>query len=99
MLRRGERGLGWHPSGKVYATLLSGEVVAIDATTGREIWRVRNTDPKLGGTLAAAPLVVGSLVIVGVSARSMGWRAPHGLRRAHRPAVWRGYSTDRTRRS
>lgn len=63
----GSRGLAWHQSGKVYAPLLSGELVALDAATGREIWRIRNADAKTGGTLASAPLVVGDLVVVGVS--------------------------------
>jgi PQQ-dependent dehydrogenase (methanol/ethanol family) len=90
----GSRGLAWHRSGKIYAPLLSGELVALDAETGREIWRVRNVDPKTGGTMAAAPLVVGDLVIAGVSGAEYGVR---GYLTAYDAStgrlVWRGYST------
>ena len=90
----GSRGLAWHPSGKVYVPLLSGELAALDAATGREIWRVRNADPKLGATLAAAPLVVQDLVIAGVSGAEYGVR---GYLTAYDALsgrlVWRGYST------
>ncbi|HEU5219867.1 MAG TPA: PQQ-binding-like beta-propeller repeat protein, partial [Gemmatimonadales bacterium] len=90
----GSRGLAWHPSGKVYVPLLSGELAALDAATGREIWRVRNADPKLGATLASAPLVAQDLVIVGVSGAEYGVR---GYLTAYDAMngrlVWRGYST------
>jgi PQQ-dependent dehydrogenase (methanol/ethanol family) len=90
----GSRGLAWHPTGKIYVPLLSGDLAAIDATTGREIWRVRNADPKLGATLAAAPLVVEDLVIAGVSGAEYGVR---GYLTAYDAMtgrlVWRGYST------
>jgi PQQ-dependent dehydrogenase (methanol/ethanol family) len=90
----GSRGLAWHSSGKLYVPLLSGELAALDAGTGREIWRVRNADPKLGATLAAAPLVVGDLVFAGVSGAEYGVR---GYLTAYDALtgrlVWRGYST------
>ena len=90
----GSRGLAWHPSGKIYVPLLSGELAALDAATGREIWRVRNADPKVGATLAAAPLVVRDLVIAGVSGAEYGVR---GYLTAYDAMtgrlVWRGYST------
>jgi PQQ-dependent dehydrogenase (methanol/ethanol family) len=90
----GSRGLAWHSSGKIYVPLLSGELAALDAATGREIWRVRNADPKLGATLAAAPLVVQDLVIAGVSGAEYGVR---GYLTAYDALtgrlVWRGYST------
>jgi lanthanide-dependent methanol dehydrogenase len=90
----GSRGLAWHQSGKIYAPLLSGELVALEAETGREIWRVRNADPKAGGTLAAAPLVVGSLVIAGISGAEYGVRGHLTAYDALTGRlVWRGYST------
>jgi lanthanide-dependent methanol dehydrogenase len=90
----GSRGLAWHQSGKIYAPLLSGELVALDATTGREIWRIRNADPRTGASLASAPLVVGDLVVIGVSGAEYGVR---GYLTAYDALsgrlVWRGYST------
>jgi PQQ-dependent dehydrogenase (methanol/ethanol family) len=90
----GNRGLAHHPSGKIYAPLLSGELAALDAATGREIWRVRNADPRSGATLAAAPLVAGDLVLVGISGAEYGVRGHLSAYDAlSGRLVWRGYST------
>jgi PQQ-dependent dehydrogenase (methanol/ethanol family) len=90
----GNRGLAHHPSGKIYAPLLTGELAALDAATGREIWRVRNADPRSGATLAAAPLVAGDLVLVGISGAEYGVRGHLTAYDAlSGRLVWRGYST------
>ena len=90
----GSRGLAYHPSGRIFVPLLSGEIAALDAATGREIWRVRNADSRTGATLAGAPLVVHDLVIVGVSGAEYGVR---GYLSAYDALsgrlVWRGFST------
>ncbi|MBC8082266.1 MAG: PQQ-binding-like beta-propeller repeat protein, partial [Hymenobacter sp.] len=65
----------FHPSGKIYAPLLSGELAAIDASTGREIWRVRNADPRTGATLSGCchfGKPVGSSVFAGERMRGCG---------------------------
>lgn len=90
----GNRGLAYHPSGKIYAPLLSGELAAIDASTGREIWRVRNADPRTGATLSGAPLVAGNIVIVGISGAEYGVRGHLSAYDALTGRlIWRGYST------
>jgi len=90
----GSRGLAWHRSGKVYVPLLNGELAALDAATGREIWRVRNTDPRLGGTLSGAPLVVHDLVLVGQSGSEAGVRGQLSAYNALTgQLMWRGWST------
>jgi len=90
----GSRGLAYHPSGKLYVPLLSGELAALDAQSGRELWRVRNADPRSGATLAGAPLVVHDLVIVGVSGAEYGVRGHLTAYDAlSGRLVWRGYST------
>lgn len=90
----GNRGLAYHPSGKVYAPLLNGDLAALDAQTGREIWRVRNTSPRFGGTLASAPLVVRDLVLVGESGAEYGVRGHLTAYEALTGRlVWRGWST------
>ncbi len=90
----GSRGLGYHPSGKVYVPLLHGELAALDAATGREIWRVRNADGAAGATMAGAPLVVKDLVIVGTGGAEFRIR---GSMTAYDAAtgrlVWRGFHT------
>jgi len=90
----GNRGLAYHPSGKIYAPLLSGDLAAIDAATGREIWRVRNADPRTGATLSGAPLVAGDVVIVGISGAEYGVRGHLSAYDALTGRlIWRGYST------
>lgn len=90
----GTRGLAYHPSGKLYVPLLSGELAALDAATGREIWRVRNSDYRAGATLASAPLVVRNLVLVGVSGAEYGVRGSLTAYDALTGRlVWRGWST------
>jgi len=88
------RGLAWHPSGRIYVPILSGELAALDARTGREIWRVRNSDWRSGASLAGAPLVAGDLVIVGVSGAAHGVRGyltAYDARNGR--LVWRAWST------
>ena len=70
----GSRGLAYHPSGKLFVPLLHGELAALDAKTGKEIWRLKNADGRLGATMAAAPLVVKDLVIVGTGGAEFGVR-------------------------
>jgi len=90
----GSRGLAWHPSGKLYVPLLTGELAALDAETGREIWRVRNADWRTGATMAAAPLVIRDLVLVGVSGAEYGVRGHLSAYDALTGRlVWRGWST------
>ena len=90
----GNRGLAYHPSGKLYAPLLTGELAALDASTGREIWRVRNADPKAGASLAGAPLVTGNLVIVGISGAEYGVRGHLSAYDALTGRlIWRGFNT------
>jgi lanthanide-dependent methanol dehydrogenase len=90
----GSRGLAWHPSGKIFVPLLNGELAALNAETGREIWRVRNADPKAGATLSGAPLVVRDLVIVGIAGAEYGVRGHLTAYDALTgKLMWRGWST------
>jgi lanthanide-dependent methanol dehydrogenase len=90
----GSRGLAYHPSGRLYVPLLNGELAALDASTGREVWRVKNSDGRTGATLPAAPLVARDLVIVGVSGAEYGVRGHLTAYDAMTGRlVWRGWST------
>lgn len=90
----GSRGIAWHPSGKLYVPLFPGDLAAVDATTGKELWRVRNGDPRAGVTMPAAPLVVGDVVIVGVAGGEFGARGHLTAYDALTgKTLWRGYST------
>jgi PQQ-dependent dehydrogenase (methanol/ethanol family) len=88
------RGLGYHESGKLYVPILSGELAALEARTGREIWRVRNSDWRTGALLPGPPLVAGNLVVVGTGGSAPG--APGYLTvydALNGRLVWRGWTT------
>jgi methanol dehydrogenase (cytochrome c) subunit 1 len=73
------RGLAYWPGdGKVppliLKTQLDGNVVALNAKTGEEYWKVENSDIKVGSTLTIAPYVVKDLVLVGSSGAELGVR-------------------------
>src|SRR2546422_7465481 len=52
------RGLAYHPTGKLFIELLAGDLVALDAKTGKELWRAPNADYKTGSTMTNAPIVI-----------------------------------------
>ncbi|HEX6367449.1 MAG TPA: PQQ-dependent dehydrogenase, methanol/ethanol family [Longimicrobium sp.] len=85
---------GWvYADGKLFYNLLDGHTVAVDAETGREVWRRRMADPAKGATMTMAPLVVRDKVLVGNSGGEMGvlgWIA--ALDVATGREVWRAYS-------
>jgi PQQ-dependent dehydrogenase (methanol/ethanol family) len=90
----GSRGLGYHPSGKLYVPLLHGDLVALDARSGQELWRAKVTDYRLGATLPAAPAVVKDVVIVGTGGADYGVRGYlSGYHALTGRLLWRGYHT------
>jgi len=58
--------------GKIILNQADAHVVALDAKTGKEIWRVANGDPKKGETMTSAPMIVKDKVIVGISGGEFG---------------------------
>ncbi len=61
-----------YADGKIILNQADAHVVALDAKTGKEIWRVANGDPKKGETMTSAPMVVKDKVIVGISGGEFG---------------------------
>jgi alcohol dehydrogenase (cytochrome c) len=53
---------------------LDARLIAIDAKSGRPLWKTEIGDPKLGYTITHAPLVVKNKVIVGVAGGEYGIR-------------------------
>ena len=87
------RGLAY-ADGKILATTLDGHLYALEASTGKVLWKARNADPKRGETLTAAPLVVHDKVIVGISGGEYGARGhldAYNLKTGKHE--WRAYST------
>ena len=68
------RGVAYHSSGKLFIELLAGDLLALDAKTGKQIWRVPHADYKTGSTMTNAPLVVKDIVIAGISGGEFGVR-------------------------
>src|SRR6058998_2072408 len=67
------RGLSFG-DGKVFLSQLDGNLVALDAQSGKEVWKVQNADPKVGATMTSAPHIYKDKVIVGVSGGEFGVR-------------------------
>jgi alcohol dehydrogenase (cytochrome c) len=60
--------------GKVFRTTLDANLVALDAKTGKEIWRSNIIDWKPGYSETGAPLVADGVVITGISGAEYGIR-------------------------
>ena len=67
------RGLGY-ADGRIYFATLDGQVFALDAETGEQIWQAENATVAIGETVPGMPLVVGDKVIVGVAGGERGVR-------------------------
>src|SRR5579859_301134 len=63
-----------YANGLVVYELLDGNVVAVNATTGQQVWRTKVAVPQQGETLNTAPLIVNNKVIFGSSGGEMGIR-------------------------
>ena len=59
----------FYADGKIVYNLLDGHTVAVDAETGREIWKTKIADMAEGETTPMAPFVVKDRVIVGAIRR------------------------------
>jgi lanthanide-dependent methanol dehydrogenase len=80
--------------GRIFYNTLDNQVVAVDAATGSEAWRIRVGDINRGETMTMAPLVVKGKVLVGNSGGEMGVRGwLTALDAATGDIAWRAYST------
>jgi PQQ-dependent dehydrogenase (methanol/ethanol family) len=83
-----------YSGGRLYMNLLDGHTVAVDASSGREIWRTKLADIQKGETITMAPLVADGKVLVGNSGGEMGvrgWLA--ALDAGSGKLAWKAYST------
>ena len=82
-----------YADGKIIVDALDGQVIALNAQTGRPVWTVKNADPERGQTLTSAPLVIGNRIITGVSGGEFGVRGyvtANDLNTGKQ--LWRAYS-------
>jgi lanthanide-dependent methanol dehydrogenase len=83
-----------YADGKIFFNTLDAQTIAVDAETGREVWRTKMGDINRGETMTMAPLVVKNKVLVGNSGGEMGvrgWIA--ALDAGSGREVWRAFST------
>jgi PQQ-dependent dehydrogenase (methanol/ethanol family) len=87
------RGLAY-AQGKIFLQQADTHLVALDAKTGKVVWRVKNGDPKVGETNTNAPVVIKDKVLTGISGGEYGVR---GFLAAYRVSdgslAWKAYST------
>lgn len=80
--------------GMIFANALDGNLYALDAKTGKVVWKATNADPMMGQTQTMAPIVIKDKVITGVSGAEYG---VHGYITANDiktgKQLWRAYST------
>jgi PQQ-dependent dehydrogenase (methanol/ethanol family) len=83
-----------YADGKIFYNTLDNYTVAVDAATGKEVWKTQLGDINKGQTITMAPLVVKDKVLVGNSGGEMGVRGwLTALDTASGKIVWRAYST------
>ncbi|HSS15275.1 MAG TPA: PQQ-binding-like beta-propeller repeat protein, partial [Rhizomicrobium sp.] len=82
---------GWaYADGKLIYNLLDDHTVAVDAATGKEVWRTLLDDVTKGPTMTQAAFVVGNKVFVGSSGGELGtngWFAALDVKDGH--IVWK----------
>jgi glucose dehydrogenase len=98
------RGTAYHQSGKIYINALQGDLIALDAKTGKELWKARHPkssptqveaqDYKDGATITVAPIVIKDIVINGISGGEFGVRGRVSAFDANTGKhMWTAYST------
>ena len=83
-----------YDNGKIYYNTLDAQTVAVDARTGKEVWKTKLGDMNLGESMTMAPIVVKGKVLVGNSGGEFGvrgWFA--GLDADTGKIAWRAYAT------
>ncbi len=80
--------------GKIVFATLDNHIIAVDANSGKEVWRTLVGDINYGETTTGAPLIVKNVVITGDSGGELGVRGKVvGLDLKSGKVVWTAYST------
>jgi lanthanide-dependent methanol dehydrogenase len=83
-----------YSAGRIFYNTLDNHTVAVDAETGKEIWKTQLGDINKGQTMTMAPLVVKDKVLVGNSGGELGVRGwLTALNTSDGKIAWRAYST------
>lgn len=83
-----------YADGKIVFSLLDNTVVAVDAITGKQVWRNHLADPRTGVTMTVAPVIAKGKVITASSSGEMGIRGwIQALDLKTGKSLWRAYNT------
>ncbi|MFL6712825.1 MAG: PQQ-dependent dehydrogenase, methanol/ethanol family, partial [Sulfurifustis sp.] len=83
-----------YAEGKIFLQQADTNLVALDAKTGKELWKTKNGDPKKGETNTNAPHIFKNKVITGISGGEFGVRgfvAAYDMNTGKQ--VWKAFST------
>jgi lanthanide-dependent methanol dehydrogenase len=84
----------FYSDGKVFFNSLDDQTIAVDANTGKQVWKAKLGDINLGESITMAPLVVKGKVLVGNSGGEFGVRGWLTAVDANTGKIaWRAYST------
>lgn len=87
------RGLAYG-DGKIILSTLDGQLIAMDAKTGKVIWNVETADVSVGQTQTQAPFVVKDKVIIGSAGAELGVRGyVTAFNIKDGKKVWRAFAT------
>jgi PQQ-dependent dehydrogenase (methanol/ethanol family) len=83
-----------YANGRIVYNTLDAYTVAVDAASGRQVWKTKVGDIEIGETITMAPLVVGNKVFVGNSGAELGVRGYlAALDLGSGRILWRAYTT------
>ena len=83
-----------YADGKLFYNTLDAHTVAVDAKTGKQVWKTKLGDINMGETITMAPIVVKGKVLVGNSGGEMGVRGwLTALDASTGRVAWRAYHT------
>ncbi len=83
-----------HADGKIFVGRLDAHVVALDAKSGKELWKTQVVDYTQGSAITSPPTVVKNLIVTGFAGGEYGVRgALVALDQATGKEVWRTHMT------
>ena len=81
-------------NGKLYRTTLDAHVVAMDAKTGKQLWKSKGADYQNGQAMTSAPLIANGVVLTGIAGGEYGTRGfIDGWDPETGKQLWRFYTT------
>lgn len=80
--------------GKIFRTVLDAHVLALDAKTGKQLWRSKAADYQEGQAMTSAPLIANGVLITGIAGGEYGTRGfIDGWDPATGAKLWRMHTT------